>query len=107
MYGAGALKVAFPACRPEKIDSSLSQLTLSYLLVFFKFSSALISFAWSSKKQNGPVRTSQKYKVSHFINQFSVYTMSSLMRNAHNTGPEGKHLNSYAAVASNFIKKEI
>lgn len=33
--------------------------------------------------------------------------MSSLMRNAHDTGPEGKKLNSYAAVAPNFIKKEI
>lgn len=33
--------------------------------------------------------------------------MSSLMRNAHDTGPEGKHLNSYTAVAPNFIKKEI
>lgn len=30
-----------------------------------------------------------------------------MMRNAHDTGPEGKHLNSYAAVAPNFIKKEI
>lgn len=33
--------------------------------------------------------------------------MSSLMRNSHDTGPEGKKLNSYAAVAPNFIKKEI
>ena len=30
-----------------------------------------------------------------------------MMRNAHDTGPEGKHLNSYATVAPNFIKKEI
>lgn len=96
--------MAFPAWRLEKIDSSLSQLTPVIYLYFIKFPLALISFTLRllDRKQNGPVRTSQKYKVRHLINQFSVYTMSSMMRNAHDTGLEGKHLNSYPAVAPNL-----